>query len=85
VIFEFQDSKNWSYRFELDEDDLSCVLVESTTEEGHRVHREYVAFCEDVFSWQDWHTRKDKPLISEEARQFCERSIYSFMKMKAFW
>lgn len=83
--FEFKDNRHWRYLFTISEDDLLFVSITSFDDKGHQVHREDVPFFEDVFNWRPYHTRGEAPLISKEAREFCETKVKSFMKMKAFW
>lgn len=83
--FEFKDSRNWTYIFTVDENDLMFVNIVSFDNQEKQVHKEDVAFFEDVFNWRPYHMRGKVPLISEEARTFCETKVKSFMKMKVFW
>jgi hypothetical protein len=83
--FEFTDKRAWKYVFTVDESNQLFIEVESFDEQGHKVHREDVAFYDDVFNWRPYHTRGDTPLVSPEAREFCERHVKSYMKMKVFW
>lgn len=85
MIFNFTDNNSWSYQFELDENDLAFVSIIVRNELGRQIHRECIPFCQDVFSWRFYHTRVDQPLVSPEAREFCERKVSRYMKMKAFW
>lgn len=83
--FEFKDTRNWTYRFTVNETDLMFVNIISFDDQGKQVHKEDVAFFEDVFNWRPYHLRGNAPLISKEAREFCENKVKSFMKMKVFW
>lgn len=83
--FKYTDSQNWNYVFTLNEDNLLFIEVSTETPDRGLIHTEDIAFCEDYFGWQSYHTRNQTPLVSKEARDFCERSVKSFMKMKAFW
>jgi len=83
--FEYIDKRNWKYLFIVDEKDLMFVKIESTDDLGQPVHKDDVAFFEDVFNWRPYHTRGDSPLVSVEAREFCEKVVKSYLKMKVFW
>jgi hypothetical protein len=85
MLFEYKDNRNWNYIFVVNEDDLTFIDVESRDDTGNLVHKESIAFFEDVFNWRPYHTRGKAPLISSEAREFCEKSVGSYLRMKAFW
>lgn len=85
MIFEYTDERNWKYSFTIQEDDLMFFELNCWTDEGKHVHKEEVVFFEDLFLWKEWHLRKEFPLISQEAIKYCEKSMKSFVKLKAFW
>lgn len=85
MIFEYTDKRNWKYSFTIQEDDTMFFELNCWSDEGKHVHREEIAFFEDIFVWKDWHLRKTTPLISKEAIEYCEKSMKSFVKLKAFW
>lgn len=83
--FTFTDNRKWKYVITIDEEELLYFKIKSWDDTGHLVHQEEVPFFDDVFNWRPYHLRSSVPLISKEAREFCERSIKSYMKLKAFW
>ena len=83
--FEYTDNRKWTYVFSIDEKDLMFVHIQSKDDTGKLVHMEDIAFFEDVFNWRPYHTRGDHPLISKEARDYCEKCITRYMKLKVFW
>ena len=85
MIFEFTDKRKWTYIFTVNEDDLMFVHIKSMDDRGVLVHQEDVAFFQEVFNWRPYHTRGNTPLISPEAREFCEQKVKSFAKLKVFW
>ena len=84
MTFTYVDSRLWKYSFSINEGDLFIEVI-SMDEAGHQVHREFVSIQDGSLRWMHYHTRDDDPLVSEEARHFCEKSVNSFIKLKAFW
>lgn len=83
--FTYTDPRQWKYSFTINEGDLFVEVV-SVDQYGNQVHREHVAMLADgSLRWLQYHTRENDPLVSAEARVYCEKSIHSFLRMKAFW
>jgi hypothetical protein len=78
--FDFTDSRNWKYHFHIDEEDLLFIdfIVEMGPNGG--TCKSAIAFLDEVFLWSN-----HPSLFSEEAKEFCEKKVTAFMKMKAFW
>lgn len=83
-IFKYTDNRQWKYEFIVSDGDNKYVEIHAWNELGHQVHTEFVAFS-PAWRWMSYHTRQDFPLVSKEAREFCEKSVGSYMKLKAFW
>lgn len=82
--FTYTDSRQWKYTFTINEGDLFVEVV-SVDENGNQVHREFVSIQNGSLRWLHYHTRDKDPLVSGEARHFCERAVKSFLSLKAFW
>lgn len=85
MTFEFTDNRNWKYLFKVYEHDLMFINIQYFDETGAPIGSEEVAFFEDVFNWRPRHTRGAVPLLSKEAKDYCENHVKSYMKLKAFW
>jgi hypothetical protein len=79
--FEFIDSRKWTYTFTVSENIHSPLKIKCT--DGTCIFTDDTYVIDGVIIWKATHTRG--ALISQEAREFCETKVASYMKMKAFW
>lgn len=83
--FTYIDSQQDKFTFTINEDNL-FVEIECVDKYGNYFHRDYVRIYEDLsLGWYPYHTRDMEPIVSKDARLFCERIVKSFYKMKVFW
>lgn len=84
MYFKFIDSRNWKYHFHINEEDLLFInYIIDMGENG--VIQSTIPFCDDTFVWKEHHINGNLPLFSLEAKEFCEKKVTTFMRMKAFW
>jgi hypothetical protein len=82
--FEFVDSKKTKYLVKIDEEHLSIVEIEVINESTGSTYKTSVAFFEDVYCWKVG-SKVLPSLVSQEAMDYIENRVSSFMKLKVFW
>lgn len=81
--FKYSDDNCWNYTFTIDEKRPRFVDVNCVNDSGELIYSNIVPFIGDVFIWEMGKGRAD--LVTKEAKEYCEKSVKSYMKLKAFW
>lgn len=80
--FKYSNDQCWVYTFTLNEKRPTFVEVNYVNDSGDLMYSDIIPFRNNEFVWDN---RLRSDLISKEAKEYCEKSVKSYMKLKAFW
>ena len=79
MILRLLEADGHFFAFRIEEEHSNYVDIDYVSSSGETIFTETVFFHDGIFIW------RKRSNLPQRAKDFCEKSVKSFLNMKVFW